>query len=366
MQIFFIAVLILVTIFIAVLTFLKSPRFGKLPSGERLERIKKSPNYKNGAFQNLSPTPIMAEDVKFLNVVKEFIFTKNKKPVGILPSVKTDLYNLNPNENILIWFGHSSFFMQIEGKKILFDPIFSGASSPVSFTTKAFKGSNAFTTDEIPEIDYLFISHDHWDHLDYDTLYKLRSKIKKVICGLGTGEHLEHWDYSSEIIYELDWNEKLIFDNNFVVHSVPSRHFSGRTLRRNKTLWTSFVLETPSLKIFMGSDGGYDTHFAEIGKNFGEFDLAILENGQYNKSWKYIHMMPEQVLMAAKDLNAKQILPVHSCKFALANHRWYEPLQTITKLNKETKLNISTPLIGEQLNLNNSKTEFSRWWENLE
>ncbi len=365
MQILFVLFLILITSFIAILTFLKSPRFGKLPSGERLDKIKKSPNYKNGAFQNISQTPIMAEDVKFIAVLKEFIFTKNKKPVGVLPSIKIDLLNLNPNDNILGWFGHSSFFMQIEGNKILFDPIFSGASSPVSFTTKAFKGSNAYTTDDIPEIDYLFISHDHWDHLDYDTLFILRSKIKKIICGLGTGEHLEHWDYNKDIIFEMDWNEKLVFENNFVVHSVTSRHFSGRTLRRNKTLWTSFVLETNFLKIFMGCDGGYDTHFAEIGKAFGDFDFAILENGQYNKSWKYIHMMPDQVIKAAKDLNAKRILPVHSCKFALANHKWHEPLKTITDLNKYENLNIITPLIGEKVDLSDSSQIFTNWWEKI-
>jgi L-ascorbate metabolism protein UlaG (beta-lactamase superfamily) len=365
MQILFITLLLIVTIILALISFLKSPRFGKLPSGVRLERIKKSPNYKNGAFQNLSPTPIMAEDVKFLTVLKEFIFTKNKKPVGVLPSIKTNLLNISPNDNILVWFGHSSFFMQIDGKKILFDPIFSKASSPVSFTTKAFKGSNVYTADDIPEIDYLFISHDHWDHLDYDTLFKLRLKIKKVICGLGTGEHFEHWNYKSDIIHEMDWNEKIVLDNNFIVHTVPSRHFSGRTFRRNKTLWTSFVLETNSSKIFMGCDGGYDTHFEEIGKKFGGFDFAILENGQYNKSWKYIHMMPDQVIKAAKDLNAKRILPVHSCKFALANHRWHEPLKTITDLNKNENLNIITPLIGEKVDLFDDSQKFTYWWEKV-
>jgi L-ascorbate metabolism protein UlaG (beta-lactamase superfamily) len=359
------ALIIIVTLIIALITFFKSPRFGKLPSGERLERIKKSPNYKNGAFQNLSPTPIMAEDVKLFNVIKEFVFTKNKKPIGVLPSKKSNLHNLNPFENVLIWFGHSSYFLQIDGKKILFDPILSGAASPVSFTTKAFKGSNPYTTDDIPEIDYLFISHDHWDHLDYDTILKLRPKIKKIICGLGTGEHLELWDFNKDIIIEMDWNENYLLDNNFVVHTVPSRHFSGRTLRRNKSLWTSFVLKTPTCKIFMGCDGGYDTHFAEIGKTFGEFDLALLENGQYNKSWKYIHMMPEEALKAAYDLNSKQILPVHSCKFALANHRWYEPLKTITELNKNQNLTILTPLIGELVNLNDSSQKFSNWWDEV-
>src|SRR5690606_1032338 len=162
------------------------------------------------------------------------------------------------------------------------------------------------------EIDYLLITHDHWDHLDYKTVEKLREKVKTVICPLGVGAHLEHWDYDPAIIREEDWNQTIPLDAGFVVHTTPARHFSGRGFRRNQTLWTSYVLQAPSMRIFIGGDSGYDTHFAKIGEQFGGFDLAILENGQYSKYWKHIHTLPHEVLQAAADLNAKNVFPVHS------------------------------------------------------
>ena len=175
-----IILLILFLLIIAVYVFLHLAQFGKLPSGARLQRIKRSANYKNGQFQNVSLTPTMTEGVGFFDVLIQFLFDKKKrvKPVDIIPSVKTDLLNLDPAKDILVWFGHSSYFMQVDGKKILVDPVFSGAASPVSFNIKAFKGTDIYTTDDIPGIDFLFISHDHWDHLDYKTIIKLKPKIK--------------------------------------------------------------------------------------------------------------------------------------------------------------------------------------------
>ena len=349
------------------LSYLKQVKFGKLPAGKRLEKIKQSPNYKNGSFQNQSITPDLTEGASYYTVGKEFFFGqhKNVTPVDEIPTKKTDLLNVDLNENILVWFGHSSYYIQIDGKRILVDPVLSGVASPFSFSTKAFKGTDRYTTDDIPEIDYLFISHDHWDHLDYKTILKLKPKIKKIICGLGTGEHFEYWGFDTTKIIEKDWNEKIVLDEGFTAHTVPSRHFSGRGLTRNKALWTSYVLQTPTMQIFLGGDSGYDKHFAEIGKTFGEFDLAILENGQYDKSWKYIHLMPDEILQAAKDLNAKRIFPVHSSKFALGNHPWYEPLELITENNKQENLNLITPMIGEQVNLKDITQQFSQWWKGV-
>lgn len=344
--------------------FMQQPQFGKLSSGERLETIKKSPNYKNGTFQNRSHTPDLTEGANFFSVMKEFLSNKNKakKPDRELPSAKTDLFGLNPAEDSLVWFGHSSYFMQIDGKKILVDPVLSGSASPLSFTTKAFKGTDVYSADDIPEIDYLFISHDHWDHLDYKTILQLKPKIKTIICGLGTGAHFEHWGFDTDKIIEKDWNESFSLDEGFHVHTVSARHFSGRGFTRNKALWMSYVLQTPTTKIFIGGDSGYDNHFAEIGKEFGPFDLAVLENGQYDKSWKYIHMMPDEVLKAAMDLNAEKLFPVHSSKFVLANHDWNEPLSKITKLAEGTGISLMTPKIGENTYLKKS-VEFSKWWE---
>lgn len=358
-----IAILLVLTVFI----FMQQSKFGKLPSGERLERIKKSPNYQKGSFKNISHTPDLTEGVSYYAVMKEFFFTKKKrqKPVDVIPSVKTDLFKLTPEEDVLVWFGHSSYFIQLGGKKILVDPVLSGYASPISFTTKSFKGTDIYTANDIPEIDYLFISHDHWDHLDHETILKLKPKIKKVVCALGVGAHLEHWGYHNEIIIEKDWNEKVELNEGLTVHAVSARHFSGRGFSREKTLWASFVLQTPSFNLFIGGDSGYDKHFAEIGNVFGPFDLVILENGQYDKSWKYIHMMPDEVLQAAKDLRAKRLFPVHSSKFAISNHEWDDPLKRIAELNMQINVSLVTPLIGEKINLTDTSQVFLHWWKNV-
>jgi len=352
---------------LTVYLYMRLPMFGREPSGNRLERIRQSPHYRDGSFQNLSHTPALTEGMTYSAVMKEF-FLKDKsrsRPKAPVPSKKTDLKHLRPEENVLVWFGHSSYFMQVDGKRILVDPVLSGAASPVAFTTRAFNGSDVYRPEEFPEIDYLFISHDHWDHLDYKTIMRLKPKIGKIICGLGTGEHFEHWGFDPGRILEADWKEQLILEDGFVVHTVPSRHFSGRGFKRNKALWLSFVLQTPSLKLFLGGDSGYDTHFLEAGKQHGPFDLAILENGQYDKSWKYIHMKPEEVLMAAKDLGARRLFPVHSGKFSLANHHWDEPLKRISALAPEAGISIVTPLIGEALLLKESDQTFSSWWTQI-
>lgn len=352
---------------VAAVATLQQAKFGKLPSGDRLERIKKSPNYKNGSFQNLSYTPILTEGVGFMQVSREFFSGKRVrlKPAGEIPSLRTDLIHLDREKDVLVWFGHSSYFMQIGGKRILVDPVLSGHASPFAGSVRAFKGTDPFTADDIPAIDYLFISHDHWDHLDHETIMKLKPKIGKVICGLGVGEDFEHWGFDRKAIVELDWNEEVLLDNGFVVNAVPARHFSGRTFKRNQTLWVSFAFRTPTLNIYIGGDGGYDSHFSEIGKKFGPFDLAVLENGQYNKNWRYIHQLPEDVLKSFIDLNAQRLFPVHCSKFTLANHPWDEPLATITKNSKEAGISIITPMIGETVYLKDTTQKFSPWWENV-
>lgn len=339
-------------------------RFGKAPDGDRLELLQKSPHWKNGRFQNLSVTPqIVVESSKF-RLFSRLLFTKipGRKPSGILPSVKTDLLNLRKGNNVLVWFGHSSYVMQIDGKRILVDPVLSSHASPIPGMIRSFKGTDIYSVTDIPPIDYLLITHDHYDHLDYKTIRQLEPKTGQAICGLGVGSHLEYWGFDQSKVIEKDWNESVELGDGFVVHVTPAQHFSGRSFSRNNTLWVSFVLQTPSLKIFIGGDGGYDTFFSEIGKEHGPFDLAIIENGQYNNAWRYIHTSPEQVLQAARDLNAKRLFPVHSSKFALGRHPWDEPLMKITELNNSYKIPLVTPMIGEQVDLNNEQQQFKRWW----
>lgn len=357
-----IAILVIITFF-----YIRQDKFGKKPEGERLERIKQNARFKDGKFQNIHHTPDLTEGYSMSGIIYDQLFKEHprRNPVDLIPSVKTDLLHLSPEAEVLVWFGHSSYFIQTGGKRILVDPVFSGSASPIPGTVKAFKGTDRYTVEDLPELDYLLISHDHYDHLDYETITKLKGKVKTVICGLGVGAHFEGWGYAPAQIIENDWNKSITFDEGFTIHTTPARHFSGRGLTRNNTLWMSYVLETPGKKIYVGGDSGYDTHFAEIGKQYGPIDLAILENGQYNVAWKAIHMLPDEVMQAAIDLKAKRLFPVHSGKFTLAMHPWDEPLIKITALAKKEGFPLVTPTIGELVDLNDTAHVFPEWWKGI-
>lgn len=362
--------LVLTVIFIISITTMlvfSQSKYGKNPTGNRLERIKKSPNYKDGKFVNLSETPVWSGDGSFVVEAFKFFFKKVefRYPDDSIPLIKTDLKALDPKTDVLVWLGHSSYFMQLAGKRILVDPVLSGNAAPFKFMIKAFIGSDWYKVENIPDIDYLIITHDHWDHLDYETVMTLNDRTKHIICPLGVGSHFEYWGFDTTKITELDWNENAILDSAWGICATPARHFSGRGLVRNKTLWASFVLSTPSSKIFIGGDCGYDTFFAEIGNKFGPIDLAILEMGQYNENWKYIHLLPSQFFQAAIDLKAKRVLPVHNSKFALGQHAWFDPLNSISDFSIHCQTFLVTPKIGEQLNLNDTNQTFSNWWSGL-
>lgn len=352
---------------LSVFLFMKQKKFGKLPRKQTIVRIKKSPNYSKNKFENLSYTPDLAEGVTYTKVLKEFIFERSKRtiPLSVIPTIKTELHELPKNKNCIIWFGHSSYYMQVDGKTFLIDPVLGKNASPLSFTTKSFKGTSIYTVSDIPFIDYLFISHDHWDHLDYKTMLGLKSKVNKIITGLGTAEHLNLWGFEANQVIEMDWNESLVLEKYFSVTATPARHFSGRSFKRNQALWLSFVLKTPTFKLFLGADSGYDSHFKNIGEMHGPFDLAILECGQYNKNWKYIHMMPEEVVLAAEELRAQKLFPVHWAKFALAQHSWDEPIIRVKREAERKKFPLIHPQIGEFIDLENGEQVFKEWWIDL-
>lgn len=199
----------------------------------------------------------------------------------------------------------------------------------------------------MPGIDLLIITHDHWDHLDYQTVKRLKGRIGKVICPLGVGEHFESWGFGKEDITELDWQENTITSEGLTVHCLPARHFSGRGVTSNQTLWASFLLETLSGNIYLGGDGGYDKHFLKIGEDYPRIDLAILENGQYSENWKHIHTMPQELGSVAKDLKAKRVITVHHSKYALSKHPWDEPLKNESEAAARDSLNLIVPVIGQ-------------------
>lgn len=362
-----VAAIIIILIMIGGYIFMHQPQFGKNPTGERLEKIKNSLNYKDDRFQYSVEVSDLEENTSSYQMLREFFFNKSKRvrPSSEIPVVKTDLKNLKVDENIMIWLGHSSFFMKIDGKKILIDPVLSDYASPVSFFNKSYKEGYVYTADDMPDIDYLFISHDHYDHLDYETVNKLKPKVKKVITPLGVGSHFEYWGYNKNIIVEQDWNETAILDKGFEATLTPSKHRSGRGLKSNQTLWGGFVFKTPNMKIFFSGDTGYGPHFKDIGKNYGPFDLTILECGQYSKYWRSSHMMPEEVVQASLDLKAEKLMPGHWGKFTLSMHDWDEPIIRVMKESKEKNMPLLHPMIGEKVNLR-EEAATEAWWERVE
>jgi L-ascorbate metabolism protein UlaG (beta-lactamase superfamily) len=333
-----------------------------LAAENRKERILQSPNFRNGSFQNLSETPMKPADVSYFRILKDSLKRPaDSKPGRTLPSIKTDLKALHSEKPVIVWFGHSSYLIQINGMNILVDPVFSGHASPFSFMVKAFPGSDAYTPDDFPPIDILIITHNHYDHLDKTTIKRLIPKIRSCYTALGAGAHLEEYGLTTQPLVELDWWDTVEISLAIRLTATPARHFSGRGLKRGGTLWASFVLQIAGCTLYIGGDSGYDTHFRKIGDQFGPFDLAILECGQYNAYWPYIHMMPEQTVQAALDLGAKMLLPVHWGKFALSLHSWNEPIKRVTRSAAERNLPVTTPLIGERVVIGESYQK-SPWW----
>jgi len=361
----------------APIVILRLPRFGKLPSGDRLARVERSPNYQDGQFTNQSPTPMFTGEGNMATMSVKFLTQpqpKRRTPEAPLPHVKTSLKGLDPREDVLVWFGHSSYFLQVDGRRVLVDPVLSGHASPFPFAMKAFPGSDHYKAEMMPDIDLLIITHDHGDHLDHKTMMALKDRIGAIVCPLGVGAHFEHWGFAPEKITELDWwesanvsfsdstNAGASRDASWTIHAAPARHFSGRALTRNRSLWASYALFTSSLKIYIGGDSGYDAHFIDIGNKYGPFDLAILELGQYNDNWKYIHMQPQFFLQAARDLKATRVMPVHNSKFALAQHEWSDPLKSLSESGEERAESVITPRIGEVVRLRDTEQVFEKWW----
>lgn len=327
-----------------------------------MNKLQLSPNYKNGAFRNLSPTPMMVEGISRWGLLKEY-FQKSRsvKPPQPIPSVRTDLHGLQQEQPTIIWFGHSSYLIHCRGINILVDPVFSGSASPISGMVTAFPGSNTYGADDMPAIDYLVLTHNHYDHLDKATVKALAPRINAYIAPMGVSRHLNAWLGNSVQVQELDWWTSIDLQPGIRITSTPARHFSGRGLKRGGSLWTSYLLQLFDHTIYLGGDSGYDSHFEAIGKAAGKIDLAILECGQYHPAWAYIHMQPEEVIRAHADLGAKLLLPVHWAKFALSMHAWNDPILRLTAAARNTGARIATPKIGEPLVLDGSyPTE--KWW----
>ena len=346
--------------------YVNRPEFGRLPSGSRLEKLLASPHYFNGRFECLTPVQVMSDDVdeheNRLVATWKFLFGDKTGlvPPQPIPSAKTDLHSLG-NRDCAIWLGHSSIYLQLNGRKILIDPVFSSYASPIFFVNRAFDGSNVYTAADFPAVDILAITHDHWDHLDYPSIMALKPKIKAVLCPPGVGEYFEQWGFDADKIIEEDWDAMIDFGHGLTAHILPSQHFSGRMLTQNPTEWCAFAFVTPTRKIFCSGDGGYGEHFKDIGKNFGGFDLAFMENGQYNRAWHAIHMLPDETAQASEDIHAKKVVPIHAGKFALARHEWNAPYNDLIANSTDKNYELLTPKIGELIDFD-VEQNFSEWF----
>jgi L-ascorbate metabolism protein UlaG (beta-lactamase superfamily) len=343
-----------------------SPEFGGSPDKYDLAEYEKLSYFSDGKFSNLTPTTMDMSTRKALSMLPKFF--KNdplRSPDFPLPLEKRDSLELVVDSipNRLIWFGHSTFLLQLDGKNILIDPMLGEVPAPNPLLgKKRFSKDLPIEIEKLPKIDLILISHDHYDHLDYGSIQKLKVKTEKYLVPLGVGAHFERWGIEETSIEEFAWWEELDIDSLKFVFT-PSRHFSGRGLgNRFTTLWGSWVIHGATEKLYFSGDSGYGPHFQEIGNKYGPFDFAMLECGQYNENWKQIHMMPEETAQASLDIRAKAFMPIHWGAFSLAMHSWTDPVERVIQKSEEIGAPVFVPKIGEFIELRSRFQTKESWW----
>ena len=344
------------------------PSFGGDVSKDRQDRYASSVQFDKGKFVNTNRVNLDMSFGQMLSISRKVFFqkTENGRPEQDIKPLKIDSADIAnyASPTRLVWFGHSSFLVQMNHKNILIDPMFSSVPAP-----HPLLGSNRFNSEmpievqQLPTIDVVLISHDHYDHLDYKSISALKDKVDRFYTPLGVGVHLEAWGVAKEKIRELDWWQDVSLDDLTFI-CTPARHFSGRKMtNRQSTLWSSWILRSETENIFFSGDSGYDSHFKEIGAKYGPFDFAMLECGQYNTMWPDVHMFPEETAQAGLDLNAAKIMPIHWGAFKLAMHTWTDPVERVTKKAEELNIPLITPQIGEAFLLKDETRYSTAWWE---
>jgi len=358
----------IVAIPVAAYMALKLPVFGGHPTAEDRLRFASSVafNESEGVFENRRPELInqMRENSLSFELLQEW-FTERQaaKPEEELPQQAPDLPTFleAADHTKLIWFGHSTFLLNIAGTIVLVDPVFSDTVAPVSFTAKRFQPP-VLALNELPKIDVVLISHDHYDHLDQKSIEHFRDAQTLFIAPLGVGTHLTRWGIKADHIIEKDWWETQEL-NGIEFTAAPSQHFSGRDgINNDETLWASWVIVSAQSRLYYSGDSGYDNHFKEIGEKYGPFDLSIMENGQYDKAWSSVHMFPAETLQAHLDVKAQFLMPVHWGMFELAFHTWYEPVEALSQVAKNENVTLITPVFGQIIVLD-SLLKTDHWWK---
>lgn len=347
------------------------PPFGGKPSPADLKRYRQSPNYKGTKFEYPLETKMYKPSPgSMITALREYVQRRPQlKPDRPLPQVKLDRQTFEELQgDTVVWFGHSALFLQFGGVRFLLDPMLGPATSPLGGGKRFNRELPIESLDELPPIDVVLLSHDHYDHLDYGTIRQLKDRVGRFIGPLGIRCHLERWGVAPGQIEEYDWWEELELQGVRLA-CTPARHFSGRRLFKQGGggLWCSWVIATPKRRVYFSGDSGYGPHFKEIGGKYGPFDLTLMECGQYDDRWWDIHMRPEQTARAHLDVRGNVLLPIHWGAFSLAMHSWYDPVRQLSMEAKQRGIPLTTPKLGEPVRIGVSEEyPTEAWWKTLE
>jgi L-ascorbate metabolism protein UlaG (beta-lactamase superfamily) len=338
---------------------------GAQVAGLRLERVKGSPRYADGAFRNTHPAAPGLKKGTAIPTISEYLCGGQKRtPPGPLPSQSPRSAWSTPVETGLraTWLGHSTVLLEVDGVRVLTDPVWGERASPVTFAGPKRFQPVPVSIAELPPLDAVVISHDHYDHLDYPSIVELVKLPVPFITSLGVGAHLEAWGVPPDRITELDWWESAELRRGVTVTAAPSQHFSGRGVgSRNTTLWSSLVVKGPRRSVFFSGDTGLTPEYTEIRSRFGAFDLVMLEVGAYHPAWGDIHLGPEHALEALSLLGGGSLLPVHWGTFNLALHDWDDPVETLLRLAPEKGARLVMPRLGEAVEPSRVES-VEPWW----
>ncbi len=342
------------------------PSFGAKMSKEDIQLFRQLPNFNRKSFINQTPTPMSMGMADVLSLLRDYVKgNPNRKPIAPIPMQHVNFGSIQRHKQTRVtWFGHSALMLEMEGKTLLLDPMLGPTPSPIPFmSNQRYSKDVPIDLNQLPIIDAVIFSHDHYDHLDYRSIQKLKDKVKRFFVPLGLGSHLVRWGVAQENITEHNWWEESELDGLQLI-CTPARHFSGRSLfDRNATLWCSWVIIGQQDRVYFSGDSGYATHFKEIGERYGPFDLTLMECGQYDERWANIHMMPEETVQAHLDVKGKVLFPIHWGAFTLALHDWNDPIERVIKATKEKNVEIVVPKIGEPVQIPSAQYPNALWWK---